>query len=59
MKQGQSISAYRSMMVISMKSTHVSELQAELAIFFMEYHFYLKELTHYGYLDLGIRQTFS
>lgn len=34
MKQGQSISAYRSMMVISMKSTHVSELQAELAIFF-------------------------
>lgn len=59
MNRGQSTSAYRSMMVISRKNTLVSELQAELAIFFMEHHFYLKELTHYGYLDLGIKQTFS
>lgn len=26
----------------------------ELAVFFMEYHFYLKRLTNYGYSDLGI-----
>lgn len=46
-------------MVISTKSTHASELQAELAILFMERHFYLKELTNYGYSVLCIRQTFS
>jgi len=31
----------------------------ELAAFFLEHHFYLKEWADYGPLDLGIWQTFS
>ena len=35
------------------------ELQDELAIIFMEQHLDLKEVTNYGFSDLGIWQTFS
>lgn len=36
------------------------ELQTELAAFYIELQFYLKEqLTNYGYADLGIWQPFS
>lgn len=41
-------------------STYVIELQAELAIFSTEHHFYLKEWsTNYGNLDLSNWQTCS
>lgn len=34
-------------------------LWAEVAAFFMEFYFYLKWLTNYGYSELGIWQIFS
>ena len=40
------------MMVVSKKSTvKMFEFQAELATFFMEHHFYFKQLTKYGFSD--------
>lgn len=38
-------------MVVSKSTMKMSELQTELVTFFTEYHFYLKQLTKYGFSD--------
>jgi hypothetical protein len=41
------------MMVVSRKTIYVPELQAEPVAFLVKHHF-IKALTHYDCLDLGI-----
>lgn len=52
--------AYGSITVFLGKSTFAIELGAQLATFFMEHQFYLKEeLENHGYADLVTWQMFS